>query len=188
MHSLSASIIILSSLLSSAFAFPSGREQNLPRSCQITYPTAMLDFTPFSPPTASLQDFCIASNTRVRYVEFGAIPDTARGACQLEFVFPPGYSVAGDGSHQVNVWKTERAASLSDTWATAPKMVTTFGTVTLNSKTDREARIVVNSGSCDSMRNFKIGLADTRASSSLTFTQQLPPSVEVAGLRIVHSC
>jgi hypothetical protein len=144
----------------------------------------MIEFTPLENTFSSLTDFCITSDTRVKHVEFGDIPATTRGACQLEFVFPAGYSVAGPGTHQINVWKTDRPAEMNDSWATQPKTVTTFGTVTLTSKPDREARIIVNSGSCDSMKHFKIGLVDTRSESSVTYTQQKG----VAGMRIVHSC
>ncbi|KAF2621233.1 hypothetical protein BU25DRAFT_495895 [Macroventuria anomochaeta] len=188
MHSFGMSFVYFASLLGATFALPTARGPPAPRSCQISYPTQMIEFTPLENPSTSLTDFCVTSDTRVKYVEFGSIPATARGACQLEFVFPAGYSVAGAGTHQVNVWKTERPASLNDTWENAPKTVTTFGTVTLNSKPDQEARIIVNSGSCDSMRNFKIGLADTRIDSSVTYTQQFPPAEVVAGMRIVHSC
>ena len=188
MHSFSATFLYLSaSLLGATYALPATPLPLTPRSCQTSYPTSMTEFTPYST-SKSLSDFCITSDTRVQYVEFGSIPSTARGACQLEFVFPAGYSVAGPGTHKINVWKTERPVSWNDTWATAPKTITTFGTVTLNSKPTEETKLVVNSGSCESMKSFRVGLADTRIDSSVTYTQQYPPTSVVAGMRIVHSC
>ena len=185
MHPLFMTLIyLLIYPLGVTLALPTTRELLIPRSCQISYPTQMIEFTPLENPFLSLTDFSITSDTRVKHVEFGDIPATARGACQLEFVFPAGYSVAGPGTHQVNVWKTERPAELDDSWTTQPKAVTTFGIVTLTSKSDQEARIIVNSGICDSMKHFKIGLADTRPESSVTYTQRQG----VAGMRIVHSC
>lgn len=114
----------------------------------------------------TLSDFCIAHNSQVRYAHFG-VPATARGACQLEFIFPAGYSVGGPGSHLVNVWKTERTFdTTTDTWASAPKTTSLFGTVMLKSKPSKESRIVVNSGECTSMKDFKFTIADNNNSSS----------------------
>lgn len=171
-------IYVSAALLGATSAFPLAGG-----SCKISYPTSMTEFTPYET-SNSLTDFCISSDTRVKFVEFGAIPSDARGACQLEFYFPAGYSVGGSGNRQVNVWKTERAPNANDTWTSAPKTITTFGTVTLNSNPTEESRIIVNSGSCEDMKHFKVGLADTRLDSSVTYTQEQG----VAGMRIVHSC
>ncbi|OAL44889.1 hypothetical protein IQ07DRAFT_591740 [Pyrenochaeta sp. DS3sAY3a] len=152
-------------------------------SCKISYPTSMTEFTPHGK-SDSLTDFCISSGNRVKFVEFGAIPSDARGACQLEFYFPAGYSIYGPGNHQVNVWKTERAPNANDTWTSAPKPITTFGTVTLNSKPTEESRIIVNSGSCESMKHFKVGMVDYGLNPGVNYIQEQG----VAGMRIVHSC
>jgi len=105
-------------------------------------------------------DFCISSGSRVQFAQFNNIPATAIGACQLEFVFPASYSVAGAGSHQVNVWKVDRPISETDTWNTAPKQTYLFGTATLDSQPSEYAKIVTNSGDYASIRNFKFTITD----------------------------
>ncbi|KAH8719223.1 hypothetical protein GQ44DRAFT_730136 [Phaeosphaeriaceae sp. PMI808] len=191
MHSIRTMLLYISaSLMGSTLALPTTSSVSPldRRSCQVSYPTKMIDSTPYQNSVSSLEDFCVVSKTRVRYIEFSNIPSSARGACQLEFIFPPSYSIGGPRSHQVNVWKTERSVAEADTWVSAPKVTTLFGTVTLNSQPLQHTRLIVNSGECASMKNFKITLVDTTNSSSITYTQQYPPSGPVAGLRIVRSC
>jgi hypothetical protein len=139
-------------------------------------------------------DFCISTGNRVQYAHFANIPATARGACQLEFTFPPGYDVAGAGSHQVNVWKTARPITVTDTWSTAPEHTTLFGTVTLNSDPKSAKTIIVNSGACEGMTEFEftVGENGNGMGGTVVYQQQNPgwnaTTVAVAGMRISHSC
>ncbi|KAH7377259.1 hypothetical protein BKA66DRAFT_467784 [Pyrenochaeta sp. MPI-SDFR-AT-0127] len=189
MHSFNALFVCASaSLLSSTLALPTVPSA-LPldrRACQVSYPTSMVESTPFH--TAKTEwDFCISYDKQVRYANFNDIPSTARGACQLEFIFPAGYDVANSQSRQINVWKTDRPIEEADTWDTAPEATTLFGTVTLKSNPTEETRIVVNSGECASMKHFKFTIADNKE-GGVVYRQQYPPTGPAAGMRIVHSC
>lgn len=146
----------------------------------------MIESTPFH--TAKTEwDFCISNESQIRYASFDNIPSNARGACQLEFVFPAGYDVANSQSRQINVWKVERPMEEADTWETAPKPTALFGTVTLKSKPTEETRVIVNSGECASMKYFKFTIADNK-DGAVVYKQQYPPSGPAAGMRIVHTC
>jgi hypothetical protein len=135
-------------------------------------------------------DFCVHSD-RVQYVHFANIPANARGACQLEFTFPAGYSVAG--SQQINVWKTGEPIVESDTWSTAPKPTTLFGTVTLKSDPKSAKTIIVNSGACEGMKDFKFTVANNAVGGAVQYLQQYPggnttTAAAVAGMRISYGC
>lgn len=173
--------------LSSTFALPASSRDTLDRrTCGTTYPTSMIEVTPFYAGKTD-SDFCV-DNTKVRYVHFD-IPSTARGACQLEFVFPADYSVGNPESRQLNVWKTSRSFDITtDTWTSSPQITALFGTVTLKSKRSEQSRIIVNSGDCSSMKDFKFVIAENSNNATINYQQKYYEAGSVAGVRIVHSC
>jgi hypothetical protein len=129
------------------------------RSCQYTYPASLCQLTPSGAPVdPEVTDFCV-SISRVQYASFGALSAGAPGPCQLEFVFPAAYDIAGAGSHAVNVWKIDRPVQEGDSWKTALKPVTLFRTVTLSSEKKNRKKIVVNSGVYEEMSNFEFTFA-----------------------------
>lgn len=189
-HFTTISLTIAASLLGLTSALPTQER----RSCQYTYPTSMYQLTP-SGDTAepASADFCIYT-TRVQYAHFANIPATAQGACQLEFTFPAGYEVAGAGSHQVNVWKMAKPIAATDTWGTAPKPTTLFGTVTLDSDPKSAKTIVVNSGACAEMRDFEFTVAENGngVGGTVVYQQRNPGEnatiAAAAGMRISYGC
>lgn len=188
-HFTTISLTIAASLLGLTSALPTQER----RSCQYTYPTSMYQLTPGDTEPA-LTNFCISTSTRVQYAHFANIPATAQGACQLEFTFPAGYDVEGAGSHQVNVWKTAKPIAATDTWGTAPKPTTLFGTVTLNSDPKSAKTIVVNSGACAEMRDFEFTVAENwnGVGGTVVYQQQNPGKnatiAAAAGMRISYGC
>ena len=187
MHSLNGFLVGAAAFFSSTLALPASSLVTLDRrACGITYPTSMSEVTPFYVGKTD-SDFCI-DETKVRYANFD-IPSTARGACQLEFIFPANYDIGNPESRQLNVWKTNRPFDITiDTWTSSPQIVTLFGTVMLKSKPSEPSRIIVNSGSCSSMQDFKFTIAENNRNATIAYQQRYPVTGPVAGMRIVHSC
>lgn len=187
MHSLSGFLLGSATFFGFTFALPTSPLVTLDRrACSTVYPTSMIEVTPFYAGRTD-RDFCVDS-TKVRYAHFD-IPSNAIGACQLEFIFPKGYSIGNVELSQLNVWKTDRPFdTITDTWSSSPQTTTHFGTVTLKSKPSEEARIIVNSGDCKSMRDFKFTIAENNRDATIAYEQQYPMTGPVAGMRIVHSC
>jgi hypothetical protein len=191
-HFTTISLTIAASLLGLTSALPTQER----RSCQYTYPTSMYQLTPIGNTAEPVStDFCISTSTRVQYAHFANIPATAQGACQLEFTFTAGYDVAGAGSHQVNVWKTAKPVAAADTWDTAPKPTTLFGTVTLNSDPKSAKTIVVNSGACAGMRDFEFTVAENGngVGGTVVYQQRNPEknatiAAAAVGMRISYGC
>jgi hypothetical protein len=187
MHSLSGFLLGSATFFGFTFALPTSPLVPLDRrACGTAYPTSMIEVTPFHAGKTD-RDFCLDS-TKVRYAHFD-IPSNAIGACQLEFIFPINYSIGNAESSQLTVWKTDRPFdTTTDTWLSSPQITNQFGTVILRSKLSEESRIVVNSGDCRSMRDFKFTIAENNRNATIAYEQQYPVAGSVAGMRIVHSC
>ncbi|KAH7086452.1 hypothetical protein FB567DRAFT_549942 [Paraphoma chrysanthemicola] len=187
MHSFSGLLLGSAALFGFTVALPTSPLVALDRrACGTTYPTSMADVTQYGSINTN-SDFCV-SDTRVRYAHF-IIPDSAVGACQLEFIFPANYDIANSESRQLNVWKVDRPFdTTTDTWFSAPQTTTLFGTVTLKSNPSDQSRFIVNSGDCKSMRDFKFTIAENNGGRSIVYNQQYPASGPVAGIFIWCRC
>ncbi|KAH7080136.1 hypothetical protein BKA63DRAFT_505803 [Paraphoma chrysanthemicola] len=188
MHSLSGFLLGSAALFGFTVALPTSPLVALDRrACGTTYPKSMIDVAPSETAGETDWDFCV-SDSRVRYAHFD-IPSSAVGACQLEFIFPTNYNIDNSESRQLNVWKVDRPFDMTtDNWSSAPQTTTLFGTVTLKSNPSGQSRIIVNSGDCKSMRDFKFTIAENSGSGAIVYKQQYPVTGAVAGMRIVHSC
>ena len=193
-HSTVLSLLASSlSLLSPTFALPTEAEL-VPRACVTEYPSFLTTIQQSSPNTiyGNTQYTIVAQNANRAneidtLIEFTNIPAGAYG-CQLEFFAPPGYTVTGIGSTQLNVYVPTRDVQSSDSWATAPGNSYLFGTVTLSSQPNAPTKIVVNSLTCKPTLSFRVRIASDTASGRVETNQQNPPANPTAGWRITHNC
>lgn len=190
------STILTTALLSSAL--PTGTSDLVPRACTTQYPTLIDHIYELSPDVANQQSnfFEIAHvpvpdgapsrlYRRDVVVQFDHIPAGSYG-CQLEAYFPAGGTVEQSGASRVDVFTVDRHATPGDTWNTAPKPVSLFGTVTFEAKGDEVVKRVLNSGVCDDTLTYRFTIASETEAGTVYFREGA--GVGGQGLRLTHNC
>lgn len=189
------SIILATAFLSSAI--PTGTSDLTPRACTTQYPTIIDHIYEISPNYANQQNnyFEIAYDTvsgsdsrlwrRDVVVQFENIPAGSYG-CQLEAYFPAGGNVNQYGNSQVNVFTVDKPATPADTWNTAPRQKSLFGTITFEAKPFESTKRVINSGVCNSTLTYRFTIASSTAVGEVYF--QEGPDFNGQGLRLTHNC
>lgn len=193
-------IAITTTLLTTAFfssAVPTGTSDLVPRACTTQYPTLIDHIYENSPDLANQQNnyFEIAHDTvsggdprlyrRDVIVQFDNIPANSYG-CQLEAYFPAGGTVYQYGASQVNVFTVDKHATPADTWNTAPKPVSLFGTITFEAKANEPVKRVINSGVCNTTLTYRFTIASETQVGEVYFPEG--PDFNGQGLRLTHNC
>jgi len=188
--------LLTTALLSSAL--PTGTSDLAPRACTTQYPTLIDYIYEISPDLVSLPSnfFEIAHAPvpdgaasrlcrRDVVVQFDHIPPGSYG-CQLEAYFPAGGTVEQSGASQVDVFTVDKHATSGDTWNTAPKPVSLFGTVTSEAKADEVVKRVINSGVCDDTLTYRFTIASETEVGTVYFREG--SGVGGQGLRLTYDC
>ncbi|KAI9706433.1 MAG: hypothetical protein M1836_003439 [Candelina mexicana] len=192
-----SSTLLVGAVLTSAIPTPT--EDLVPRACSTNSSPAIARVEEARPVESYLPGFIVAqdagrANKKDAFAEF-SVPDGAYG-CQLEAVFPIGYSIQSSGNPQVYVYSTDGPLSYSPrgidvSWAYSPKPVSQVGTVVFSSVYDPSkqskydpAKVVINSFVCKPKLTFRFSIAsDQTAASSVSFEQTTQ-----AGLRLTYNC
>ncbi|KAI9872654.1 MAG: hypothetical protein M1830_001366 [Pleopsidium flavum] len=188
------SVILATAFLSSAI--PTGTADLTPRACVTQYPSLFDHIYEASPNYANSQNdfFEIAYDTvsgqigryrRDVVVQFDNIPEGSYG-CQLEAYFPAGGKVDQYGASQVNVFTVDKQATLGDTWNTAPRQRSLFGTITFEVNPNEPVKRVINSGVCNSTLTYRFTIASTTAFGEVYFQEGSSFNGQV--LRLTHNC
>ncbi|KAI9723264.1 MAG: hypothetical protein M1812_001146 [Candelaria pacifica] len=180
-----SSFIFVGAVLSSAI--PTSTEDLVPRACTTNSSPAIARVEEARPVESYLPGFIVAQdaggvNRKDAFAEF-TVPDGAYG-CQLEAVFPIGYTIQSLGNPQVYVYSTDGPLSYTPrgidvSWAYSPKPVSQVGTVVFSSVYDPfkqskydPVKVVINSVVCKPKLTFRFRIAsDQTAASSVSFEQ-----------------
>ena len=91
------------------------------------------------------------------------------------------------GDSLVNVFTVDKRATPDDTWNTAPRAVSLFGTVRFEAKRDEVVRRVINSGVCNQSMTWRFTIAsDTKVGE--VYFQEGPEFFGGQGLILTHNC
>jgi hypothetical protein len=117
-------------------------------------------------------------------VQFENIPAGSYG-CQLEAYFPAGGRVYQSGNSLTNVSLVDRPASRSDSWNTAPRPVSLFGTLTFTPSATEPVVQVINTSVCNSTLTYRFSIAAFNQEAGNVYFQI---ANGVQGLRIRRNC
>lgn len=196
MHTFAVTSALLASALLSS-AIPTGTADVAPRACTTQYPSFISHIYEVAPDLTNehsnvvevAYDTVNGPGTRLYrrdlLVQFDNIPVNSYG-CQLEAYFPAGGFVNQYGASQVNVFTVDKAATLGDSWNTAPKPVSLFGTVTFEAKGSEAVTRVINSAVCSDTLTYRISIASETQVGEVYFPEG--PDANGQGLRLTHNC
>ena len=105
-------------------------------------------------------------------LKFTNIPSDAH-LCELKWAFPDGWHIEVGGIETLDVYKVDREAEDTDSWANSPQEAGLFGTTTLKPGT----KGFVNSAVCNGSMTFRIEISrDTGSMGHVSFAQSNGPS------------
>ena len=196
MHFLPITTALLATALLSS-AIPTGNSDLVPRSCTTQYPSLIDHIYEVDPDLANQQSYIFeaAYDTvnghgsrlyrRDVVVQFDNIPAGSYG-CQLEAYFPAGASVDQYGASQINVFTVDKHATAGDSWNTAPKPVSLFGTVRFEASGSEAVKRVINSAVCNDTLTYRFTIASETQFGEVYFKEVADGNGQ--GLRLTHNC